>query len=385
LELAATKRQSDGRLLEYEAEMSLSRNERDDTMAKLESIETRCTDYSQRLREKDEHLEQYRLETGLLKEELAVETGLLKEELASIRDQGMSQSTNAEREIRQMEKRMSELQLELAATKRQSDDGTARLEAETRTLESRTCDYDRVKMELNRQNAITERMSRELESVKDERNQGEEKISSMQSALGNFQSETKRKVDKVVQHERDSVHLLERALRENRALASSKKELEAIAKKLQRERDACYDSLEIGRERLAKMASKSYGRINGDSTLGPAPEVPTRGINGEGTSHIITPELYLTDYSVDHIMNLRAEEIAACLAVSAKKSVRESHEETYHLRSQVFKLEEAKEAEVSSLKARIRSLERELVQEAPERAMDHERRSRHRSSIDPDY
>jgi hypothetical protein len=61
------------------------------------------------------------------------------------------------------------------------------------------------------------------------------------------------------------------------------------------------------------------------------------------------------------MLSLRAEEIAACLAVSAKHSLQESHDEAFHLRSKVFRLEEEKGAEVSSLKARIRFLESELV------------------------
>ena len=93
-------------------------------------------------------------------------------------------------------------------------------------------------------------------------------------------------------------------------------------------------------------------------------------------------ELYLTNDPVDHRFSLRAEEIAACLAMSAKHSLEESQLEKSHLRSKVVLLEEEKEAELASLRAKIRFLKNELVHAETPREFPSSRRRR-RYVIDP--
>jgi cell division protein FtsB len=181
----------------------------------------------------------------------------------------------------------------------------------------------------------------------------------MEAALSRFQSETKEKVGKVIHHHRDSAQLLEKARNENGALDQENRHLQRLVEKLQRERDACYRSLELGRDRLAKMSSRKLnGRIKGELHFDGPHDLKSNATKAGLISHVV-PELYLTEYSADHLLSLRAEEIAACLAMAAKSSLQESHDEASHLRSQVYRLEEEKEVELASLKAKIRSLERE--------------------------
>jgi hypothetical protein len=326
--------------------------------------------YSRQLKEKDEIIERYRLEVAHTKEELLI-----------VRERERSQSTDTDNEIRRLGKRLSDLEAELAASNRQRDVALSKAEAESRARLSLSGDLkSQTKDELSRQKNALDRLSRDLERAKVDKQKGEDKISSMESTLRQFQAETKEKVGKVINHHNDSAQLLEKASHQNRALEEENKGLERIVGKLQRERDSCYRSLELGRERLASIVSKSSnGRINGELHFDGPADMKSRVANADMISHV--PELYLTAYSADQLLSLRAEEIAACLAVSAKDSIQESHDEASHLRSQVYRLEEEKEAEVARLKARIHSLDRELVHGEAVKGRPYGRRSRH--LIDP--
>jgi hypothetical protein len=62
-------------------------------------------------------------------------------------------------------------------------------------------------------------------------------------------------------------------------------------------------------------------------------------------------------------MSTRAEEIAAYVAISARKSLEKNQEEVSQLRSQIYRLEDEKSVEVSALKTKVRTLEKELSYE----------------------
>ena len=361
---------------EYQTELNLCNAQRDDIALELELMEKKASMYSHQLEEKDETIERYRLEVARAKEELAI-----------VRERENTRLMDSDNETKQMEKRIENVEAELFSSRRERDDAVRKAESESRARVSLSSDLSQAKDLLTRQKSELDRLSRDLERAKEDRRRGEEKISNMESTLSRFQVETKEKVEKVVNHHKDSTQFLESANHRNRVLEEENKGLERILGKLQRERDSCYRSLELGRERLATITSKSVnsrinsvsGRINSEVHLTGPSDVKSRVTAADMISHV--PELYLTDYSADQLLSLRAEEIAACLAASARESLQESHEEASHLRSQVYRLEDEKEAEVASLKSRIRSLERELAHGDHSKGKSSVRRSRH--LIDP--
>jgi hypothetical protein len=311
--------------------------------------------------------------------------------------------SDLERLIQKLQRENSEL---LAANLRR-EEAESKRSSEMREYQSRASDMDRTKMELDRQKSSMERLGIDLERTKGEKRMANDKIVRMESVLQRFQTETKDKVDRVVSHHRIAAHLLNTSRLENKALLDTQSDLERLIQKLQRERNALHQSLAMGRDRLASLSSKSVagGRtVAGDSTLRSAiPEIHTRPVhvngnvnaNGNSESHMshVIPELYLTDSKSimddQRMLSVRAEEIAACLAMSAKNSLHDTQEEASHLRWQVYRLEEEKETEVSSLKKKIRALERDLTttttnegsaQAPPQRSS----RRRHPYRMDPD-
>jgi chromosome segregation ATPase len=372
------------RVSEYDKTMVVSKREREEVMTKVESLEMNQTQLSQQLDEKDDLVNRY-----------GSEVTHYKEELSSIRERERSLSSSAKQEMRQLGLRISELNSELLAANLRREEAESKLSDEMRDYQSRASDLDRTQMELDRQKSSTERLSSDLERTKGEKRLSDEKIARMESLLQRFQSETKDKVDRVVSDHRDSAQLLETSRLENKGLSDTLSDMERLVQRLQRERDALHKSLSTGRDRLATLSlnSKSVaGRTVADDSrfLNAIPEIHIRPLkvngNGENMSHVI-PELYLTDTRsrssmMDQQMSLRAEEIAACLAVSAKNSLHETQDEASHLRWQVHRLEQEKEMEVSSLKKKIRALEMDLTttEEAPQRSS----RRRHPYRMDRD-
>ena len=183
----------------------------------------------------------------------------------------------------------------------------------------------------------------------------------MKADLHNFQATTREMVDTVINHHRGSSQELETLRNQNQQLKLQIQNLQEVTGKLQEERDACFQSLETGRHRLASIASKAGRKVDDMSSTLRRPRNLKYDYKSSDVQSQPMQELYLTNYSVDQMLSFRAEEIAACLALSAKHSIQESQDEASHLRSKVVLLEEEKEAEVASLRAKIRLLENELV------------------------
>ena len=331
-------------LEEYKSELSLCRRQRDEFGIKIESIEDELRTYSHHMKEKDEKIELYCLETKHAKKELS---------LALEREK--SNATDAEKNNASLEKRNLDLEADLALTKRQRDEAQALAQFETSKKQALSEEVNRVRAQLNSQKAETESLLHDLKRTKSDKGRGDDRIAKMEVALHRFQSETKEKVGKVMNHHKDSTELLEKARNEYRALEKDKMELERTVNKLQHERDSCFRSLEIGCERLATIVRSSNDRISGELHFDGSYDMKSPDLG----SHI--PELYLTGHPSDRHFSLRAEEITAYLALSARNSLQERQDEASHLRSQVFRLEEEKETEVASLRARIRSLKREVM------------------------
>ena len=78
------------------------------------------------------------------------------------------------------------------------------------------------------------------------------------------------------------------------------------------------------------------------------------------------PEIYVSGYHLGSPTTLaeeRAEEIAACVAQSARNSLQENFEEVSQLRSKIYRLEDERSEQVSDLRSKVRTLEKELAYE----------------------
>ena len=66
----------------------------------------------------------------------------------------------------------------------------------------------------------------------------------------------------------------------------------------------------------------------------------------------------IAKYGHDTDLHVRAEEVAAYMAVSAKASMERKSLEAQRLTQQMYALEHSKDAEIDALRLRIRTLER---------------------------
>jgi chromosome segregation ATPase len=339
-----------GRLDDYKAELELRHKQKEGLIEKLDSAEKQEKNFNRRLQALNEALERYRLDSLQA-----------KEEVSQLRDLGRSQATDSNQQIAKYEKQISMLQDELSITKRQRDLAQNSSNKTSLTHGTLSEELTRAKELLNQRNNDVERLSSDLEKDRSEKQRLEESMLRMTSDLQRFQLETKEKVGKVVNYHKDSGQELQKLRSRNLELEAKIQSLEEITEQLQHERDACFRSLEMGRDKIASISFKAGTGETNDEVKSRHTEDVVYKNRKVGRESRVVPELYLTNYSIDQMLSLRAEEIAACLAVSAKHSLQESHDEAFHLRSKVFRLEEEKGAEVSSLKARIRFLESELV------------------------
>jgi chromosome segregation ATPase len=355
-ESESERNQLTSRLAEYETELDLCIRQRDDFASRLESTEETNLSITIDLEKKERELESYREDMHRV-----------ESDIASLRDRENSRAAAAERELERIKTTRSELEIKISEMRQQRDDARNDFHKETLAKQSLFNELEIAKEKMTRQHNGVEDISQELHRARAEKSLDDERIFSMESALHRFRSETKEKLDKLVRDHQGSKQLCERERRRNETLQENIQVLQMALEKVKRERDACAKSLEVGRERLAMMTNKSVVSIQSigeldideDNTYSKPATLGVDFASRAATSQQL-PELYLTDFSTDQFASLRAEEIVAYLAMSAKSSLQETQDEASHLRSQVYRLEEEKESEVASLKTKIRHLERQL-------------------------
>jgi chromosome segregation ATPase len=333
-----------------EAAKSSDKKYRSEAASQLRALRESESSMMQAVQKRDEVIERLRLELSTT-----------KEEFVTVRKREKAQTATTDRELNRLRSQVDMLESNLDLIKKERDDALALSQNESRAHKVAVGELERARDEVTRQEMALDRLHEELATRQQENLQSEEKIFQMESTLRRFREETKEKVSSMIGRHKESSSVLEKTRQENRALAEDMLHMERLVDTLKRERDACFQSLEAGRRKLAQISSKSH--INGLDNLFETPTTHDyyNGSIAARSKRSALPEIYITDYFVDRgIVSSRAEEIAACVAMSAKNSLQESHDEASQLRSQVYRLEEEKSAEVASLRAKIRTLEREL-------------------------
>eukprot|EP00980_Cylindrotheca_fusiformis_P017656 scaffold5529_cov117-Cylindrotheca_fusiformis.AAC.33 len=327
-EVSRLRDQMDG----YKSELVLRNKQNDELLEKLLSAEKRENNFVRRMEELNEALEHNKL--NLID---------ARKEISRLRDIHLNESAENKHQIASYKQQISILQEELSTSQRhESSDQTSSSEKSVSYV-ALTDELGRKMQLLNQRNEDIKQLSKSWEVDKFEKERLEQRLFSLKSDFRRFQLEAKEKIGKILQNHNNSGREVRELRSRNWALEVKVQQLVESTEKLRHERDACFASLATGRDKIAAISSKF----------------------GQGSSYRHVENLLLgnaNDYQIHEMSSNRAEEVAACLAISAKNSIRESHDESFQLRSHVYRLEEEKEVEVSSLRARIRLLENQLVQ-----------------------
>ncbi|KAG7367528.1 myosin heavy chain [Nitzschia inconspicua] len=372
------------RKAEYEEFMSERTNEAAEYINEIQSLKkklqaTKDADHKHRseaaarlqaLQESESSMIQAVQQRDDIIERLKLQLSTTKEEVASILEREKSRSSNANHEMSSLRQRIQALEEDLSSARQALDESAAKHRNDYRDHKIVLGELERARDETKRQKTAIDRLHEEVAARQRESLRSQEKMFQMESSLRRFQEETKEKVGTMVCRQKESSSILEKTKQENQALVQDVRRLEQLVEKLKRQRDACYESLKNGRAKLAELSLNNC--LNGpfdDLFETSSKEYKEfRHVTNEPVAtklkRSVLPELYITDYYLGDRVNpglsLRAEEIAACVAISAKNSLQESHDETSQLRSHIYRLEEERTAEVSALKAKVRTLEREL-------------------------
>lgn len=315
-----------------------------DFRSKLNAAEGRESLLRKQVEESNKTVERYRQEMTQLHEELALG-----------RQREMDQISNIDFETQRLNGRIHTLENELARISQERDDALKMYQADSQVSRSLGVELRSAKEELSRQKADYSRITRQLDISESEKRRYEDRLSSLTAYLQKFQTDTKERMESVVNRHKSCAIQIRNLEEQNSGL--EQRLLKAI-----RERDACSQCLQVGRDKLAQLIGKSGAH----ELLGQLQSNDENGViesRGSSHHHLAAPFFNTAEFLEYNLVSRRAEEIAACLAVSAKYCLRASQNEASSLRSQVFQLEEEKEMEVSTLKSRIRSLEREVLQQ----------------------
>ena len=174
-------------------------------------------------------------------------------------------------------------------------------------------------------------------------------LAKMRALVRRMQASTN---ERVLSMSRDATTLIH-------VLQDKKDNLELILRKTEKERDACISCLEYGRKKLARVTRTVNDEVF-DARI-----IESQSTQDLGTAEIFlsthppqSSELFLTTFSMDPLeFASRAEEIATCLAVSAKASLGDCQDENLNLRSKIYRLEEERKAAIAALQSRIRLTE----------------------------
>eukprot|EP00934_Nitzschia_sp_Nitz4_P003186 Nitzschia sp. Nitz4//scaffold6_size259037//69457//74478//NITZ4_001057-RA/size259037-processed-gene-0.8-mRNA-1//1//CDS//3329556842//3176//frame0 len=316
-----------------------------DLQKRLSTFEVRDKGLSREISMAEATLEKYKVEISELHQELAL-----------ARERELAHASNNDLETQRLSARIRELENEVATRTQERDDALSRFKNDALAHKSLEAELHSAKEGLVRQKAEVNRISRDLDISESEKKRYEDRLSEMTKSLHRFQSDTKVRIEDMAVRHRSSISRVQRLESDNGILE------ERLERAIQ-ERDACFKCLEVGREKLSYLIGRS-GAIDLLGPIGHGNDIQEFRAKGDPESGMtgMTHVHYSRDALEHEFVCGRAQEIVACLALSAKKSLREREQETSNLRSQVYQLEEEKGVEVAALKTRIRNLEREVQQ-----------------------
>ena len=248
-------------------------------------------------------------------------------------------------------------------------------------LESRSRSYDAVMLDLQQSKDDSKRhqqridiLSVELEDRRADSRRKDEKILRYETELSRIREETKSR----------TTSAMEKAIHRTQELTREKENLEQLVDDLQKERDACFEALQDGRRRLLDLSRSQ--RLYLASEIEDVLPLPlpreirekqaltgkhgytnrsfrsSRGHTSDGGLGPASPGAHLSQRAVDFPLLVRAEEIAACVAMDAQHTIQQKEDDNQNLKAKIYQLEVSRKAEEEELKSRIRSLERELGQ-----------------------
>jgi chromosome segregation ATPase len=348
-----------------------------DAKAQLRSLQESESNLIQNLRQRDAKIDR-------LQDEIAKQ----KEEVSSLREREASYSGSAEHEITHLKKQVYNLEINLESTIQEKEESLGRVKNESRSHKAVLGELERSRDEVHRLKLTLTNLNEELDDRQQDALRADEKIYQMESTLRKFKAETKARVGTLMGRENDSSAVLERTRHENRDLTDNLQYLHDMIEKLRRERDVCFQSLKDGQKKLSQLSSKNsvyglddiletppkqmgsrYRESANTTTPRSSSRPPFESVTARSsrTPSAAFPEIYVTNYNLGDAgamdMSTRAEEIAAYVAISARKSLEKNQEEVSQLRSQIYRLEDEKSVEVSALKTKVRTLEKELSYE----------------------
>ena len=342
---------------------------RKDAEAQLRSLQESESNFIQTLRQRDTKIDQ-----------LQNEMDAQRNEINSLRERETS-SSNAESEVIRLQKRLANLEATLIVSTKEREEAFEKAKYESRSHKSVLNELKQSRDEVHHCKNAMKGLNEELTQRQEECLKAKERVFQMESTLREFKKGTKERLKTFVGRENDTNSVLERTRNENRGLNSNLRDMNGIVERLRRERDVCFQSLQEGRKNLSELSSRKDSLVHPED-LCSTPSIqrqsrsPRRG--GESRPALpdrVVPEIFVSSYrlgSPTTPAEERAEEIAACVARSAKESLEENFEEVSQLRSHIYRLNVERSDQVASLKAKVSCLEKELTFE----------RFGHRRSID---
>lgn len=256
---------------------------------------------------------------------------------------------------------LEELEKELSVVKTERDDMAAKMDAAVESQESLMQELEETRLELDCRLSDVEELSSSLKKLLREKEEADALNERMEQALSNFESETRSRLDKVLEDRREAKSLLENTLRDNAKLSVTIKGLRESLESMRQESEEDrlhYEGLEqenaLLREQNREMKStleeyegRAHGYVPAHQSHGDLKSSGTHEISSRATRDKYDPPKMLSPMSTS---SLRAEDIAAYVAVTAKASLDE--------KILLTSIGDAKDAEIEALRLRIRLLER---------------------------
>ena len=255
-------------------------------------------------------------------------------------------------DVRRLTERMFELDQELTRVVQEREKLLKRSKDDDSRIRILSVELQDTRDELADRQRDVHRLQSDLTERKSENEKHEEQLTALKGSMEKFRATAHARFGALTEENQDITKNLD-------ALRGDKENLHAMLQKAEAERDACFACLKEGREKLSQVIKrgKAGDFLEGSYGAGVLTGYPSLSTNiPRGGSS----DLYLTANSIDQLLVLRAEEIAGCLALSAREIIRGTNDENSSLRFRLNSVEEDKRAEVAALKIRIRDIEEDL-------------------------
>jgi chromosome segregation ATPase len=293
-----------------------------------------------------------------------------KEEVSQSRQRATAERVEADSLVTSLRQQVNDL--------RQQLESADRIRQETQQLlETRSCSYEAVLLDLQQSRDGVKKREKRIDQLSEELEERQVDLQRKDAKLYRYEMELRRLRDETKAR---TTSTMEKAINRAQELESDKQRLEILVNELREQRNACFDALQEGRRRL--MSISQSDRVYGGSELEdilPLPYIndeadrpglsrsPGYSRRASNDNQIHTPIIELTssrkkpqERGADPPHIVRAEEIAACVAMNARNTLQQKEEENQHLQAKIYQLEASSKVEQEDLKIRIRRLEREL-------------------------